>query len=71
MLYPRKLPEVYVGRDLFAEGLMTVNEACAFVRLSRPTLYRRMDDGFLPFDKIGKKCRRIPRVALRIFAEEL
>lgn len=48
---------------LVADGLLTVREAEAFIRLKRSTLYRLMDAGRLPYVKLGG-ARRIPRRAL-------
>lgn len=51
-------PETLVG-----DGLLTVPEAIAFLRLSRSTLYSLMDIGELAYIRIGR-ARRIPRKAL-------
>ncbi len=48
---------------LVADGLMTVQEAAGFLRLSRSTVYTLMDQGELPFVKLGRS-RRIPRRAV-------
>ncbi len=48
---------------LVEDGLVTVSEAAAFLRLSRSTLYTLMDSGSLPWVRIGR-TRRIPRRAL-------
>ena len=48
---------------LVEDGLVTVSEAAAFLRLSRSNLYLLMERGELPFVKIGRS-RRIPRRAL-------
>ncbi len=48
---------------LVADGLMTVREAAAFLRLSRSSVYALMDHGELAFVKLGRS-RRIPRRAL-------
>ena len=48
---------------LVQDGLMTVREAAAFLRLSRSNLYALMERGELAFVKLGR-CRRIPRRAL-------
>ena len=48
---------------LVVDGLLTVAEAAAFLRLSRATLYQIMDRGELPFVKLGRS-RRIPKRAL-------
>ena len=56
---------------LVADGLLTVREAAAFLRISRSTLYVLMDHGELPFLKLGKS-RRIPRRAvIELAAREL
>ena len=44
---------------LAEDGLVTVTEAAGFLRLSRTTIYTLMDQGTLPFVKIGRS-RRIP-----------
>ena len=49
--------------DLFDDGLLTVSAAAAFIGLSKSTLYQLMDQGELPYVKIGK-CRRIPKRSL-------
>ena len=48
---------------LVQDGLLTVPEAIAFLRLSRSTLYSLMDVGELAYIRIGR-ARRIPRRAL-------
>jgi len=59
---------------LLAEGLFTVPEAAAFLRVGKSTLYIWMNRGSLPYVMFGteatRKQRRIPRVALRLFAEK-
>jgi excisionase family DNA binding protein len=49
--------------DLVRDGLLTVVEAAAFLRVSRSTLYALMDKGALVYVKIGT-ARRIPKRAL-------
>jgi len=49
------------------DGLMDVHEAARFLSLSRSTIYVLMDEGRLPFAKIGRS-RRIPRRAVIEFA---
>ncbi len=51
------------GAELVADGLLTVREAAAFLRISRSSLYATMDRGELAFVKLGRS-RRIPRRAL-------
>jgi excisionase family DNA binding protein len=48
---------------LLRDGLMTIQEATAFLRLSRSTVYGLMDRGELPYVRIGSS-RRIPRRGL-------
>jgi excisionase family DNA binding protein len=45
------------------EGLVTLPEASAFLKVSRSTLYVLMASGDLPYVKIGKS-RRVARAAL-------
>ncbi len=53
---------------IVADGLMTVPEASAFLRLSRSTLYNLMDSGRLAYVRLigdGRRAaRRIPRKAV-------
>jgi len=51
------------GRQVVAEGLLTVPEAASFLSVSRSKLYEMMDRGLLPYVKLGR-ARRIPRRAL-------
>lgn len=55
--------------DLLTDGLMTVDEAAGFLRLSRPTIYGLMDAGKLGYVKIGRR-RRIPKRALVELAKQ-
>ncbi len=48
---------------LVEDGLVTVSEAAAFLRLSRSNLYVLMERGELAFVKLGRS-RRIPRRAV-------
>ena len=50
-------------RQLLADGLLRIEEAEAFSGLGRSTLYKYMDDGLLPYVKLGRS-RRIPKQAL-------
>ncbi len=49
--------------ELVRDGLMTVAEAVAFLRLSRSTVYALMDTGELAYVRIGR-ARRIPKRAV-------
>lgn len=49
--------------DVVADGMLTVEEAAGFSKLSRAELYRRMSAGDLKYVKFGKR-RLIPRRAL-------
>ena len=48
---------------LVEDGLMTVAEAARFLKLSRSSVYKLMDEGQLQYTKLGR-CRRVPRRAL-------
>jgi excisionase family DNA binding protein len=50
------------------EGFVGIAEAATFLKLSRSKVYLLMDGGELPYAKFGK-ARRIPKRALREFAE--
>jgi excisionase family DNA binding protein len=50
-------------QDLVADVLVDVKEAAKFLALSRSKVYGLMEQGELPFAKIGKS-RRVPRKAL-------
>jgi excisionase family DNA binding protein len=65
-------PSVETDRtELVADGLMKVQEAAEFLRLSRSSLYAMMDAGELAFVKLGRS-RRIPKRALvELAAREL
>lgn len=49
--------------ELLAQGAMTVREAEAFTGLGKSFLYALMNQGRLPYIKIGG-ARRIPKAAL-------
>jgi hypothetical protein len=55
--------------NIVDEGLMTVDEAMGFTRLSRTDLYDRMNRGQLAYCKLGKR-RMIPRLALLSMVRE-
>lgn len=50
-------------QNLVGGGLMTVSEASQFSAQSKSSLYLAMDNGVLPYVKLGRS-RRIPRRAL-------
>ncbi len=52
--------------SIIADGLMTVAECAAFLRLGRSTIYALMDAGRLPYVRLSgregrRAARRIPR----------
>jgi len=49
--------------ELVSDGLMTIAEVVAFLRLSRSTVYGLMDTGKLACVRFGR-ARRIPRLAV-------
>ncbi len=62
---PRSQPSIV------ADGLVTVDEAADFLRISRSSVYNMMAVGLLPSVRIpGVKSRRIPLAALRSVAAE-
>ena len=61
-------PVTLPKHDLGNEGFARVLEAAAFLRVSRATIYKIMDNGGLKYAKIGRS-RRIPWRSLRDFAE--
>jgi excisionase family DNA binding protein len=52
---------------IVADGLLSVEEAKAFLRVSRSTLYSLMDTNQIAYVKLGRS-RRVPRRALIEFA---
>ncbi len=48
---------------LVEDGLLTVAEAGRFLKLSRSSVYKLMDEGQLRYTKIGRS-RRVPRRAV-------
>jgi excisionase family DNA binding protein len=50
--------------------LLTVDEACELLHLSRPIVYRLIRSGELRSLKIGERSRRIPMDALRAYIRE-
>jgi excisionase family DNA binding protein len=51
------------SESLVEDGLLSIEDAMAFLSISRSTLYELMEKGLLPWSKIGRS-RRIPRRAL-------
>lgn len=44
------------AKDLKAQQeFLTVQEACALLRISKPTLYKRMEDGTIPVKRMGSR----------------
>jgi excisionase family DNA binding protein len=68
-LFPNPLQPWYQDVDLMAEGLIDASEAAKFLRIGRSKVYEFMASQELPYVKLGKS-RRIPKVALKIFAEK-
>ena len=50
-----------------SEGFAAIGEVCRYLSLSRSKVYRLMDEGKLPFARIGR-ARRVPWSALKEFA---
>lgn len=53
--------------NIVEEGLLTVEEASKFLRLSPSKIYKMMYDGSITFCRLGR-ARRIPLRALHDFA---
>lgn len=68
-LFPTDLQPWFQNIDLLADGLLTVNEAASFLRIGRTKIYGLMEAQDLPYVKMGK-TRRIPKVALKLYAEK-
>jgi excisionase family DNA binding protein len=64
---PAESQETTPGLDLVSEGFAKLPEAGRFLGLSRATLYSLMNNGQLPFAKLGRS-RRIPWRALKEWA---
>jgi excisionase family DNA binding protein len=54
--------------DLTAEGFADVQQAAAYLRMARSSIYKMMDSGVLRYAKFGKS-RRIPWKSLKQYAE--
>jgi excisionase family DNA binding protein len=52
-----------VNQAVIADGAMSIRKAVQFTGFSRSFLYEMMEDGRLPYIKIGR-ARRIPKRAL-------
>jgi excisionase family DNA binding protein len=55
-----------MGPEALDEGLMTIQEACQFARVSRSNLYALLQKGELVSVKLGKS-RRIAKAGLVAF----
>lgn len=55
-------------QNLAENRLVPIQEAAAFLGVSRAKLYQMMDRGELAYAKVGR-CRRIPKKALLEYAE--
>lgn len=55
--------------DILADGLLTVEEAMDYLRVSRGSCYNAMNRGDLPYIQLpGQRSRRIPKSAVVEFA---
>jgi len=52
-----------VDREIWREGALSVREAAAFLGCSRKHVYQLMNEGRLPWGRLGR-ARRIPKAAL-------
>lgn len=68
-LFPKNLQPWFRDIDLMAEGLLDAKEAADFLGIGRSKVYDFMASQELPYVKLGKS-RRIPKVALKIFAQK-
>lgn len=64
---PPKPPLTSLEEALCDDGMLTVPEARAFLKVSSTSLYYWMEIGELPYTKFGR-ARRIPKKALITFA---
>jgi DNA binding domain, excisionase family len=51
------------------DEILTVNEACKLLKISRPTLMRLLSEGKLRGFKVGKRVRRIRRCDVEKYIE--
>ena len=54
--------------ELFADGLMTVAGAAAFLSVSRTTVYELMERGELQYVRLGR-ARRVPKRSVIALAQ--
>jgi excisionase family DNA binding protein len=54
--------------DLLDDGLMTIDQACEFLAVSRTTIWQLMKNGSLPYTHVAPRARRIPRAAVKALA---
>jgi excisionase family DNA binding protein len=52
------------------DEVLTINEACEFLRISRPTLLRLLKNGSIRGFRIGKRVWRIRRSELEEYIEK-
>lgn len=57
------MSQLLTKEDLVEDGLVSLNDAMAFLSIGRSTLYELFDKGLLPYAKIGRS-RRVPKRAL-------
>jgi len=59
--------DAQANAEIIEDGLLTVEQACRLLAVSRSFLYSRMDAGAIPFCRLGR-ARRIPRRSLIDYA---
>lgn len=50
--------------------ILTLNEACKLLRVSRPTLVKLLNKGIIKGFKVGKRVWKVRRVDLELYIEK-
>lgn len=53
-----------------SEEFLTVEETCKMLKISKPTLYVRMDDGSIPFIRLGSRLLFVKEDVLKAIKQK-